>query len=368
MSRMEEARYTLDLDALAANFATLRQEAGLSAVAPVVKADAYGLGAGPVARRLWREGARRFFTARLSEGVALREALGLARPATIYVLDGCTDGAAPELSGHDLTPVLNSLPQASEWAAFTRARGHTLSGALHIDTGLNRLGLRPEEALALAQSSDGLRGVELELVMSHLACADPAGDPMDIVQADRFEAAAALFPGAVTSLGASAGLFLGQRYRGDVVRPGIALYGGGPYQRSDARIRPVATLDAPVLQVRNVAPGESIGYGASFRAQQPMQVAIVGLGYADGVLRASDRPRYGWLSGAKRALLGRISMDLIALDATGCEVWPGARVELFGANLPVDEAAADAGTIAFELLSNVSPRVQRLYLGLDKTG
>ncbi len=368
MSLPAEARYTIDLDALAANLATARREAGAAEVAPVVKADAYGLGLTPVARRLWAEGARRFFTARLSEGVALRGALGPARPAAIHVLDGCTDGAAAHLVAHDLTPVLNSVPQVREWSAYARTLGRTLAGVLHVDTGLNRLGLRPEEARALAHASDGLHGVELELVMSHLACADPGVAPMDIAQAERFEAVAALFPQAATSFGASAGLFLGERFRGQVVRPGISLYGGGPFQTPDPRIRPVATLDAPIVQVRAVAPGESVGYGATYRAEQALRVAVLALGYADGVLRASERPRYAWFAGAKRAFLGRISMDLIALDVTGCEAYPGARVELFGPNLPVDEAAADAGTIAFELLSNVAARVQRVYLGAAHDG
>ena len=363
MRSPQEARYSIDLDALAANLATVRREAGGAEVAPVVKADAYGLGLAQVTHRLWKEGARRFFTARISEGVALRTALGSGRPAAIHVLDGCPDGGAPQLMAHDLVPVLNSLPQVREWTAHARTTGRTLSAVLHIDTGLNRLGLRPEEARALAETTDGLRGVELDLVMSHLACADAGVATMDIEQADRFEAAAALFPGVPTSFGASAGLFLGGRFRGQVVRPGITLYGGGPFQTPDARIRTVATLDAPILQVRSVAPGETIGYGAAYMAEQHMRVAVVALGYADGVLRVSERPRYGWVSGAKRAFLGRISMDLIALDVTGCEAWPGARVELFGPNLPVDEAAADAGTIAFELLANVSPRVERVYLG-----
>ena len=363
MTGPAEAELTVDLDALAANFATLRREAAGAEVAPVVKADAYGLGVGPVARRLWREGARRFFVARLSEGVALREALGPGRAAVIYVLDGCLDGGAPALLGHALTPVLNSVPQVREWTACAHARGETLSAALQVDTGLNRLGLRPEEARALATSVDGLRGTEVELLLSHLACADDPASPMNARQAARFFDTAALFPAATTSLGASAGVFLGAAFRGQVVRPGISLVGGGPFQRPDARIRPVATLHAAIVQVRSVAPGESIGYGAHFRAGRPMQVAIASIGYADGVLRAAERPRYGWFAGAPRALLGRISMDLIALDVTGCEAWPGARVEVFGPNLPVDEAAAAAGTIAFELLAGLTPRVRRVYLG-----
>jgi alanine racemase len=359
----QEARLHVDLDALAANLAELRREAAGAEVAPVVKADAYGLGVGPVARRLWAEGARSFFVARVSEGLELRRVLGPQRPAAVHVLDGCPEGTAGPLAQAELTPVLNSLVQVRDWTAHARRLGRALPAALHLDTGLNRLGLRPEEARALLDAQDGLFGVEVELVMSHLACADTPGAPMNAEQAAAFEAAAALWPRARTSLAASAGVYLGGRFRGEVVRPGISLYGGGPFGRPEPRLRPVATLDAPILQVRTVRPGETVGYGASFRAERPMRVAIAAIGYGDGVLRAAGRARYGWLSEGKRALLGRISMDLTALDVTGCEAEPGQRVELFGPNLPLDDAAADAGSIAYELLTGVAPRVERRYLG-----
>jgi alanine racemase len=361
---MEEARLTIDLDALAANFAELRREAAGAEVAPVVKADGYGLGVGPIARRLWTEGARRFFVARLSEGLQLRRALGPRRPAAVYVLDGCGDDGAAVLADADLVPVLNSLVQVRDWTAHARRRGRVLPAALHVDTGLNRLGLRLEEATALMEASDGLWGTEVELVMSHLACADTPDALMNAEQATLFEAAAALFPQARTSLAASAGVYLGPRFRGKVVRPGISLYGGGPFGRADHRIRPVATLDAPILQVRHVRPGETVGYGATFKVEHPVRAAILGVGYADGVLRAAGCARYGWLSGAKRPLLGRVSMDLTALDVTECEAEPGQRVELFGPNLPLDEAASAAGTIAYELLTGVAPRVKRVYTGV----
>ena len=362
MTPPQEARLLVDLDALAANYDALAREARGAEVAPVVKADAYGLGLAPVARRLWAKGARRFFVARLSEGVALREALQPRRPADVWLLDGCPPGAAAELCAHDLSPVLNSLDQLHAWGEHARSVGRALPAALHVDTGLNRLGLVPEEACELAQS-DALRAFALAFMMSHLACADRPDDPMNAAQAARFAAIAARFPGLPTSLAATAGVFLGPRFHGDIVRPGIGLVGGGPFGRPDARIRPVATLEAPVLQVRRVEAGESVGYGASFRAERPMQLAIAAIGYADGVLRAADRPRYGWLMGARRAIVGRISMDLVALDATGCDVAPGARVQLYGPELPIDEAAAAAGTIAFELLTGIAPRVRRVYAG-----
>jgi alanine racemase len=361
----DAARLIVDLDALAANFAHLRALSGHAETAPVVKADAYGLGVGPVARRLWAEGARSFFVARVSEGEALRRLLpDGGSGARIYVLDGCTAGAGPRLEAAELIPVLNSLPQIEEWAAHARGRRRRLAAALHIDTGLNRLGLRLDEAQGLAQARDRLQDLALELVISHLACGEDADNPMNARQAATFAEAAALFPGARRSLANSAGVLLGDGYRQDLTRPGVALYGGGPLGRPDPAFRAVATLEAPILQVRNVRPGESVGYGATYTADEPLRIAVIAAGYADGVLRAGSPRGYGWLNGAACAFVGRISMDLIALDVTSCEATPGDRVELFGLNRALDEAAAAAGSIAYELLTRVGPRVARQYVGL----
>jgi alanine racemase len=361
----DTARLIVDLDALAANFTYLKALSGLAEVAPVVKADAYGLGMGPVAARLWVEGAREFFVARVAEGEALRRSLGPDRAARIQVLDGCPSGAAARLAAAGLTPVLNSLPQIEDWAAHARACGRRLPAALHLDTGLNRLGLRAEEAHALAAARDRLDGIELELVISHLACADEADNPMNARQAEAFDAACTLFPGARRSLANSAAVLLGARYLYDLARPGIALYGGGPFGRPDPALSPVATLEAPILQVRSVRPGETIGYGAAYVATSPRRAAVIAAGYADGVLRAGSPRGYGWLNGARCAFLGRISMDLIALDVTDCEATPGDRVELFGLHVALDAAAAAAGAISYELLTRVGSRVARRYLGRD---
>lgn len=356
------ARLTVDLDALAANYRLLVDHAGRATVAPVVKADGYGLGAGPVARRLWAEGARTFFTARVSGGEHLREHLGSERSATIYVLDGCADGMAPRLHAAELIPVLSSVAQVAAWQAFSRGRGR-LQAALHVDTGMNRLGLRAEELEALALSPDRLDGLDVGLVISHLACGGDPAHPMNRRQRDRFAEAAALFPDAQASLAASGGSFLGEDYLFDLTRPGITLYGGGPEERHDPRVKPVATLEAEILQVRNVPPGETVGYGAGWTATRPTRAATVGIGYADGVLRANSPNGSVWFAGAERPLLGRVSMDLMTVDVTGCEARPGDLVELFGPNLPVDTAAARAGTIAYELLTRIGPRVERRYLG-----
>ena len=338
------ARLAIDLDALAANYRLLEATAG-GPVQPGVKADAYGLGAILVARRLMAEGAETFFVARPEEGESLRAALGGA-PA-IYVLDGCPDGAAARLRSAQLKPVLNSGEQLAAW----RAAGGGPCG-LHIDTGMNRLGFRPDAA---PDAPDGL-----DLVMSHPACADQPDDPMNARQRDAFAAAAARYPGAPRSFANSAGVFLGPDYAFDAVRPGISLFGGGPEGRPDARLKAVAAFEAEILQVREIPAGESIGYGAAWTATTPTTAAVVAAGYADGVLRSSSPAGAVWFAGARRPMLGRVSMDVIVVDVTGAGARPGDRVELFGPNLPLDDAAAAAGTAAYELLTSVSPRVARL--------
>ncbi len=358
-----EARLVVDLDALAANYATLRAEASAAEVAPVVKAEAYGLGAAPVALRLWAEGARRFFVARVGEGERLREALGPGRPGEIYVLDGAPRGSLPRIADAGLIPVLNTLAQIEEASAFSGPR-ERLPIALHIDTGLNRLGLRIEEAEAVAQAPDRLRGLELGLVMSHLACGPNPDHPMNRRQLEAFRRAAALFPDARKSLANSAGVFLGPDYHFDVVRPGVTLYGGGPRERHDPRISAVATLEAPILQVRAVPPGESVGYDATFTASRPTRVAIVPLGHADGVMRSLAGRGYAWFEGERRPYLGSVSMDLVAVDVTGCEAArPGAMMELLGPHALVDDIAGAAGTISYEILVRLSSRAERVYKG-----
>jgi alanine racemase len=338
---------TVDLNALSHNFHALEAVSGVP-VHPVVKADAYGLGAVPVATRLMAEGARTVFVARLSEGEALRAALG-PEPA-IYVLDGCVGDAASALKAADLRPVLNHGEQLAAWSA-------TGGGAcgMQIDTGMNRLGFRIEDA---PEPFEGLA-----LVMSHLACADDPAEPMNRCQRDAFTAVSARYPGALRSFANSGGCFLGPDYGFDAVRPGICLYGGGPEGRPDDRLKAVATLTAEVLQIHDVPAGESIGYSRGFVADAPRRIATCGAGYADGVLRSTSPRGQVWAAGALRPILGRVSMDVIAVDVTGAEVVAGDRVELFGPNRPLDDAATAAGTISYELLTSITARVPRRYIG-----
>lgn len=364
----DRALLSIDLDALAANYAVLAEQAAGAQVGPVVKADGYGLGSGPVARRLWTEGARNFFVARLEEGEALRFALGPRRPAGIFVLDGAPSGSAARLTEAHLTPVLNSPAQIEVYTAHARSHG-PLPCALHIDTGMNRLGLQIEELQALLDSSDRLNGLKVKLVLSHLACADQEEHRMNAQQAGRFRKALTLMPatagtGVCASLANTAGLFLGPAFHFDMVRPGIGLYGGGPFGVAHPRLKAVAALTAPILQVRVVPKGETVGYGAAFTADRPYRVAVVAAGYADGVMRAAGGQGQAWFEGEFRKLLGRVSMDLLAVDVTGCEAArPGAMVELLGPHVTLDAAAAAAGTVSYEVLTRLGQRAERVYLG-----
>ncbi len=318
-------------------------------VAAVVKADGYGLGAVGASQALAQAGARVFFTATHGEALAVREALG--QGPQIFVLNGPTGDDAEAMKAAKLTPVLNSLAQIKLWDA----RGPM---ALHLDTGMNRLGVGAEE---LAHAAEALKAAKLALVMSHLACAADVTHEMNARQRRRFVDAAARFPKAPLSLASTAGALIGGDYHFDLIRPGIGLYGAGGLDSGNPKLAVAATIEAPILQVREVEAGESFGYGASFIAVKKLRTATVALGYADGYLRSLSGRGYGGLGGAKRPILGRVSMDLIILDVTGCaEACEGAMVEFLGPNAPLEEIAALAGTAPYELLTTFAGTVRKM--------
>jgi alanine racemase len=305
----------------------------------VVKADAYGLGAIGASRALAQAGARVFFTATSAEALVVRKALG--EGPQIFVLNGPQPDDLAAFGEAKLTPLLNSMHQIRLWSA----RG---PAGLHIDTGMNRLGVGPEE---LAGAVVALKDASLALVMSHLACAADVRHEQNAVQLKRFVDAASLFPKAPRSLAATAGAQLGPDYHFDLIRPGVGLYGSGGLDADNPPLAAAAVIEAPILQVRDVEAGEHFGYGATFTAAQKMRTATVALGYADGYLRSLGGRGYGVLGGAKRPILGRISMDLIIIDVTGCaEAAPGA---------PLDDVAARAGTAPYEILTTFAGTVRK---------
>jgi len=342
------SRLTVDLDALAHNHGVLKAAAGGAEIAPVIKADGYGLGAGPVARRLHAEGARTFFVARLEEGEALRRELG-AREAAILVLDGVTPASISRLAAANLTPVLATRDQAEIWTGGLRV--------LHVDTGMNRSGVSLEQAQTLAST-----GFRPDLVMSHLGSAGEPDNPRNAAQLERFKAALALFPAARASLAATAGIYLSAEYRFDQVRPGIGLFGGGPREVPDDRFRAVALLTAPIVEIRALKAGDQVSYGATFTATDDMQIAILPLGYADGVLRTAHKRGAAWLDGAPARFVF-ITMDLLAVDVTDRAAAPGDEVELLGVHARLDDLAAAAGSVAHECLVRLGARAERVYVG-----
>jgi len=359
---------TVDLSALRANWARLNEVSGRAECAGVIKADAYGLGLAPIARALTNEGCKTFFVATVDEGRAARE---VQPGATIYVLDGLLPGAEAHYAGFDLRPVLSSLAEVRDWAAYSRARGRRLAAALHIDTGMNRLGIPEDELQQLIAEPDLLGNIETTLVMSHLACADEPANPMNARQRERFNSLRALLPPAPASLSNSGGTFLGSAYHFDVVRPGIALYGGRAHEGEPNPMRTVVRLTARILQVHDVAPGDTIGYGAIYKVHRRSRIATIACGYADGFLRAlsvatGEAGPVGYIGDYPVPIVGRVSMDFITVDVTDVPeelTRRGGWVEVMGQRVTVDDLTDRAGTIGYELLSRLGPRVHRIYEG-----
>ena len=361
-SDFEAARLTVRLGAVAANYRLCQRLAGPAAVAGVVKADGYGLGLAPIGGALAAAGCDTFFVARLEEGIQLRKVLAGAR---IYVLDGAAPDTVPALITHRLTPVLNSLAEIAGWAAAARETKTELECAIHIDTGMSRLGLPGEELSVLsAEWQKRLDGLRLVLWMSHLACADEPEAKMNRVQLDRFRTALAMLPPAPASFASSGGVLLGKDYAFDLVRPGIGLYGGNVQNAPASPFAVAAVLSARVLQLRRIDRGESVGYGATFRAKRPTVIATMALGYADGVMRAIGNRGSAAIAGIRAPIVGRVSMDLITLDVTDlppASLSTDAEAEFFGDTISLEDVAKAADTAAYEILTAITPRVPRHY-------
>jgi alanine racemase len=371
--RCAGAVLTIDLDAIAANYRLLRERVAPAECAAVVKADAYGLGAAKVAPALAAAGCRTFFVAHVGEGIVVRRALAETQAErapgsepTIYVLNGAPREAETELAEHRLTPVLNSLADVDAWAAFARGSGVPRTAALHIDTGMSRLGLPPAECRVLAGDPGRLGGIALRIVMSHLACADEPDHPLNLRQLDAFRAARSAFPATAGSFANSSGIFLGRRYHADIVRPGAALYGVAPVPGEPNPMAQVVRLQGKILQVREIDSPETVGYGATHLARGRQTIATVAVGYADGYLRALGNRGSGYIGEIRVPLVGRVSMDLITFDVSGVPgslARPGAMIDVIGPRIPVDAVAAEAGTIGYEILTGLGARYHRVYVG-----
>lgn len=340
------------LENVVANWRTL-DALNASETGAVVKAAGYGHGAAPVALALSQAGCRTFFVAHAREGVEVRDAIG-GEPI-VYVLNGPDSGDLGLYADAGLRTVLNTPAQLDIW----RSSGLDSPVALKFDTGMNRLGLRPEIAGDLAVTGNGL---SVAHVMSHLACADEPGHAKNTQQLKAFGEVVRHFPGTPASLANSAGCYLGGDYAFNLTRPGIALYGGS-HAPDGIELKPGLTLTAPVLSVHTGRAGETVGYGATKTFDQDTVLATVALGYADGLPRSASNSGFGVIGGMRCPIVGRISMDLTTVDVTGAKEWakPGARIEFIGAAANLEEQADCAGTLGYELITGLGSRVERLY-------
>ena len=359
---------TVDLDAIIANWRKLEKAAIPAECGGVIKADAYGCGVEPVARALLAAGCKSFFVANLDEARAARAAL----PATtaLYVLSGFFQNSGEAYAKIDCRPVIGDLNELAEWDLFRRRSGWSGGAAIHIDTGMNRLGLTISDAQGLIpRIQSGDHGITL--VMSHLASAEQLNNPVNARQLTAFREIASLFSGVPSSLSNSSGIFLGGSFQFDLVRPGAALYGINPTPEADNPMLPVVELKARIVQIRHIERGETVGYGGTWTARRPTKLAIVSAGYADGYFRAAsanDGTRGAEVSvaGTRCPVAGRISMDLMAVDITDLSPNAARRghlVTLLGDGITVDELAHHFGTIGYEVLTSLGSRYARIYKG-----
>lgn len=352
---------TIDLEAIVSNYNSLRERLGRSECSAVIKADAYGLGAVEVGSTLHQAGCRSFFVAHVGEGLALRDALPDVR---IFVLNGMPAGTEEDFQSAGLMPVINTLRELSAWRDCASKAGRKLPAAIQVDSGMSRLGLAPSDVEHVANNHALLEPIDVQCVISHLARADEPEHPANGMQRQEFDRLRSMLPPAPASLANSSGVFLGSAFHYDLARPGAALYGINPTPAATNPMRPVVRLSARIIQIRDIPARAGIGYGHAARAEKPMRLATISLGYADGWHRNAASAAF--LNGTRLPFAGRVSMDSIILDATdraGNAVHEGALVDLICEEQTVDDVAAASGTIGYEILTSLGRRFHRRYVG-----
>lgn len=353
---------TIDLAALGGNYKKLSSMLAPSRVAAVVKADAYGLGAVPVSRALYDLGCRQFFVAHLMEALELQPEL--ERDVQIFVLNGLQPGSETACAQAGIVPVLNSVEQLQRWSSAAHGLARSLPAVLQFDTGMSRLGVAPEERRELGQCLKAGGNIEILFAMSHLACADESGSQQNSDQIEEMLRIVDEFPGLEMSFANSGGIFLGDKYHGFLVRPGIALYGGAPTDGIPNPMQPVVQLDVGVIQTRTVPPGTRVGYGGSHATSARTRLATIAAGYADGLPRSLSGRGAVYFEGERLPILGRVSMDSTTVDVSALPEGAlalGNCVEVIGPHQTLEDIARDAGTISYEILTSLGRRYQRTY-------
>jgi len=358
----EPARLTVDLKALKANYAALRANAPTARVSGIIKSNAYGMGAIPVAKALQEAGCDLLFVTRANEGAELRK-VGIK--SDIYILDGLAADGPERFHLFGLIPVLNSLDEVARWRGVAKSRGEKLPAAIHLDTGMTRLGLPAHEIETLAGDPSLLENIDVTFWMSHLACGDERDNPHNKMQLDRFKGALARLPEAKASFANSAGIYLGPEYHFDICRPGVGLHGLKPGAGMGDDLKLVPCVEARVLQVYEIEAGENAGYGATWTAKRASRLATIALGYADGYPWTLGNKGFVAFEGQRAPVVGRVSMDLLSVDVTDIAedmTLPGAWAQTLGPDVPPEELAKAAGTLAYELLTSLGKRYTRRYI------
>jgi len=351
----------IDLGSVVANWRLLCSRHPSGSVAGVLKADGYGLGASRIAAALAAAGCRHFFAARLAETAALRPLL--PPDAMLSALDGLLPGTEREVLELGLTPVLNDPGELTRWRSLARSEGRRLPANLHLDTGMRRLGCTEAELDALASDPAAFDGLDRRFLLTHFVSSDRPADPINDRQIATFHRLRALLPPMRSSLANSSGIFLGPRAASDLARPGAALYGINPTPGVPNPMQPVVSLHARILSVRDCAPGDTVGYNATWTAARPSRIATIALGYADGYLRALSGKAAGLLHETPVPLVGRVSMDLLTFDVTEVpQARAGDWLTVLGGPIDADALAALAGTNGYEILTSLGPRYERVWI------
>ena len=352
-----------DLSKIASNFAKIEAYLPHAKSSAVVKANAYGIGMLPVSKALFQKGCSDFFVATIDEGIRLRQSLP---DVNIFVFNGVFPKTEAIFTEHNLIPVLNDLGQIETWGHWSSKRNQNMPAVLHIDTGIWRMGLPPQELAVLLQDLERLAGFNLHYIMSHLACSEQQSHPQNGRQLQLFQDILQQLPRTPTSLANSGGILLGSEYHFDLVRPGKALLGVGTVVAPAIGLEPAVQVYAQILQVRDMPAGHSIGYDAQYKTETPIRLATLGMGYGDGIIRAYSNCGKVYIAGHECPIVGRVSMDLIAVDASLVPerfLNPGFWAEFVGEHISADEQAAASGTISREIYTNLGERNYRIYRG-----
>ncbi|WP_394781746.1 alanine racemase [Undibacterium sp.] len=357
---------TIDLGAVRSNYRLLRSQLGSAQCGAAVKADAYGLGAVRISQALFAEGCRHFFVAHLDEAIVLRP--HLPEQASIYVMHGSPVGYEAEFLEHGCIPVLNSCQQILAWRELAQQKQIALPAIIQLDTGMSRMGMSPREVQAWLADPEFIDGIDLQYLMSHLACAEDQQSPMNGQQLQTFKALRAQLPDCRATLANSSGIFLGPDFHFDLARPGAALYGLAPVAGQANPLQSVAHLQGKIIQTREIAAGTGVGYSLTYRSTQVRRIATVAVGYADGWLRSLSNRGVAYIGDKAAPMVGNVSMDTITLDVSDVALellYPGALVDLISTKNTADQVAERAGTIGYEILTSLGLRYQRHYMDIS---